>query len=215
MEKYFFGHFFRQVEIVFKKKIRTISNSADPSCGYAGGLPPGRGVENARQDPGYPFCGLVSKTNFFEKICSTMTPPPGPPPGPPLDPPGPPHGPPIFFNFFFQFWITGAPFYIFFFYYITVFLLIFSLFLFTFFSIIECRAVVLQPPQLCPRATPTQLGLARKRGLMPPEVIKLVKLDKKGVGDCAVSNYGFDTRVDKRYPREGESPLQPPVSSLK
>ena len=46
-----------------------------------------------------------------------------------------------------QFWTTGAPFYIFFFYYITVFLFIFSLFLFTFFSIIECRAVVLQPPQ--------------------------------------------------------------------
>ena len=68
---------------------------------------------------------------------------------PPLDPPPwtPPHGPPIFFNFFFQFWTTGAPFYIFFFYYITVFLFIFSLFLFTFFSIIECRAVVLQPPQ--------------------------------------------------------------------
>ena len=66
----------------------------------------------------------------------------------PCPPPGPPHGPPIFFNFFFQFWSTGAPFYIFFFYYITVFLFIFSLFLFTFFSIIECRAVVLQPPQI-------------------------------------------------------------------
>ena len=71
-----------------------------------------------------------------------------PPWTPPLDPPpGPPHGPPIFFKNFFQFWTTGAPFYIFFFYYITVFLFIFSLFLFTFFSIIECRAVVLQPPQ--------------------------------------------------------------------
>ena len=33
------------------------------------------------------------------------------------------------------------------FYYITVFPFIFSLFLFTFFSIIECRAVVFQPPQ--------------------------------------------------------------------
>ena len=58
-------------------------------------------------------------------------------------PPRPPHGRPIFLNCFFQFWTTGAPFNIFFFYYITVFLIIFSLFLFTVFSIIEGRAVVI------------------------------------------------------------------------
>ena len=121
--------------------LRKIRNWRTRPADTRGGSPPGRGVENARQDPGYPFCGFFSKTNFFEKICSTMT--------PPLDPPlDPPHGPPIFFKFFFQFWTTGAPFYIFFFYYITVFPFIFSLFLFTFFSIIEGRAVVLQPPQL-------------------------------------------------------------------
>ena len=68
--EYLFCHFFRQVELFFKNKIRKNSNSADPSCGYAGGSPPGRGQENARQDPGYPLCGFVSKQN-----CSTMTPP--------------------------------------------------------------------------------------------------------------------------------------------
>ena len=59
----------------------------------------------------------------------------------------PPMEPPFFSIVFFHFWTTGSPFYIFFLYYITVFLFIFSLFLFTFFSIIEGRAVVLQPPQ--------------------------------------------------------------------
>ena len=92
--------------------------------------PPGRGVENTRQDPGYPVCGFFSKIIFSKKKFVRYA--------PPLDPP--------FFQFF-QFWTTGAPFYIFFFYYFTVFLFIFSLFLFTFFSIIECRAVVIQPPQ--------------------------------------------------------------------
>ena len=123
--------FFAKLKFFSKFFFRKNPNLADPSCGYARRSPPGRGVENARQDPGYPFCGFFSKTNFFEKNCSTMT------------PPWTPH----FFQFFFQFWSTGAPFYIFFFYYITVFPSIFSLFLFTFFSIIECRAVVLQPPQ--------------------------------------------------------------------
>ena len=59
----------------------------------------------------------------------------------------PPLDPPFFLIFSFHFWTTGAPFYIFFFYYITVFLFIFSLFLFTVFSIIEGSAVVIQPPQ--------------------------------------------------------------------
>ena len=90
------------------------------------------------------------KLIFSKKFARPCPPPPGPPPldPPPWTPPmDPPHGPPIFFKKNFQFWTTGAPFYIFFFYYITVFLFIFSLFLFTFLSIIECRAVVLQPPQ--------------------------------------------------------------------
>ena len=52
----------------------------------------------------------------------------------------PPHGPPIFLSFFSSVLDHRGPFYIFFFYYITVFLFIFSLFLFTFFSIIECRS---------------------------------------------------------------------------
>ena len=140
LKKYVFYHFFRQVEFFSKKVLRKNPNLADPSCGYAGGPPPGRGVENARQDPGYRFCGFFSKTNFFENKFVQYAPPPRPPHGPPLDPP-------IFFNFgpqeppfiFFSSIILCL--------FITVFLFIFSLFLFTFFSIIEGRAVVIQPPQ--------------------------------------------------------------------
>ena len=84
--------------------------------------------------PATPSQGFFRKIIFSKKVSCGMP------------PPGPPHRPPIFLNFF-QFWTTGAPFYIFFFYYITVFLFIFSLFLLTFFSIIERRAVVIQPPQ--------------------------------------------------------------------
>ena len=98
--------------------------------------------------------GFFRKLNF-RKILLDHDPPPGPPPwSPPWNPPGPPPldpppWTPHFFQFFFQFWTTGARFYIFFFYYITCvpLYLVVSLFLFTFFSIIEGSAVVLQPPQ--------------------------------------------------------------------
>ena len=63
---------------------------------------------------------------------------------------GAPPWTPHFFQFFFLFWTTGAPFYIFFFY-ISVLYYCVSLYIFTvfvhFFSIIEGRAVVIQPPQ--------------------------------------------------------------------
>ena len=56
LEKYCFFHFFRHVEFFFKILFfRKNPNLSDTSCGYAGGSPPGRGVENARQDPGYRF----------------------------------------------------------------------------------------------------------------------------------------------------------------
>ena len=61
----FFSHFF----------FRRNPNLADPSCGYAGGSPTGRGVENTRQDSGYPFCGFFSKNNFFEKKFVRYAPP--------------------------------------------------------------------------------------------------------------------------------------------
>ena len=77
MEKYFFYHFFRQVEIFFKKKIRKNPNLTDPSCTYEGGSPPSRGVENVRQDPGYHFCAFILKNNFFKKVSCSM-PPTGP-----------------------------------------------------------------------------------------------------------------------------------------
>ena len=72
LKKYFFCHFFRQVEFFFKNKIRKNPNLVDPSCGYAGGSPPGRGVENTRQEPGYPFCDFISKNILV--ICSQTVP---------------------------------------------------------------------------------------------------------------------------------------------
>ena len=78
----------------------------------------------------------ILESKKFEKKFLTYAPPP----------PWTPPGPPIFYNF--SVLDHRSPFYKFFFYYITVFLFIFSLFLFTFFSIIEGRAVVIQPPQV-------------------------------------------------------------------
>ena len=137
LENYFCCHFFRQVDFFFKIFFPKKSELGGPVLRIRGGGHPRVGGWKMRaKTPATLSAVLFRKLTFFEKICSTMPPPPGPPPWTPH-----------FFQILFQFWSTGAPFYIFFFYYITVFLSIFSLFLFTFFSIIECRAVVLQPPQ--------------------------------------------------------------------
>ena len=55
LEKYFFCHFFRQVEIFFKKNFRKNPNLADPSCGYARGITPGYGGGKYAPRPRLPF----------------------------------------------------------------------------------------------------------------------------------------------------------------
>ena len=121
---------------VNQKFFRKNPNLSDPSCAYVGGSPPGRGVENTYQDPGYPFCAFVSKNNFFKKNSCGM---------PPMDPQGS--------DFFLKFFGPPEPLlYIFLLLYYCV-PLIFSLFLFTFFSIIEGKAVVIQPPQFFQQST--------------------------------------------------------------
>ena len=119
-KKIFFGH----------PKNFGIFDLVGPLPRVPGGVPPGGGVESHRRGLLYHFPALDFENQDFKNFKKRRMPPLGPAPWTPH---------------FFDFSILDQLFYIFFFYYITVF--IFSLFLFTFFSIIEGRAVVIQPPQ--------------------------------------------------------------------
>ena len=74
----FFAIFFAKLKFSIILFFRKNPSLADQSCGYAGGSPPGRVVENTRQDP-IPSAGLFRKISFSKKILR--------------------YRPPIFFNF--------------------------------------------------------------------------------------------------------------------